>query len=160
MFKSAIRYRNYKAKNRCNNYCSRWLTDESYLEEIPVPSPAAGAVLMRTSRSLISSGTERMLVEFGRAGWIEKVRQQPEKVQQVLDKMRTDGVLATLEAVRSKLDQPIPLGYCNVGRVVESGCRRAGIRGRRSRGFERQPCGIRRGRTQSVRAHSGVGRRR
>jgi len=91
------------------------------LEEIPVPSPAPGGILIRTSRSLISAGTERMLVEFGRANWITKVRQQPEKARQVLDKMRTDGVLATLDAVRSKLDQPIPLGYCNVGRVVDAG---------------------------------------
>ena len=91
------------------------------LEEIPVPSPASGAVLIRTSRSLISAGTERMLVDFGRAGWIEKIRQQPERAQQVLDKMRADGVLATLEAVRSKLDQPIPLGYCNAGRVAAVG---------------------------------------
>jgi predicted dehydrogenase/threonine dehydrogenase-like Zn-dependent dehydrogenase len=91
------------------------------LEEIPVPSPAPGAILIRTSRSLISSGTERMLVEFGRANWITKVRQQPERAHQVVDKMRADGVLATLEAVRSKLDQPIPLGYCNVGRVVDAG---------------------------------------
>ena len=91
------------------------------LEEIPVPIPASAAVLIRTSRSLISSGTERMLVEFGRANWIAKVRQQPEKARQVLDKMQTDGVFATLEAVRSKLDQPIPLGYCNVGRVVAAG---------------------------------------
>jgi predicted dehydrogenase len=89
------------------------------LEDIPVPSPAVGAILIRTSRSLISSGTERMLLEFGRAGWIEKIRQQPERAHQVFDKMRTDGVLATLEAVRAKLDQPIALGYCNVGRVVE-----------------------------------------
>jgi predicted dehydrogenase/threonine dehydrogenase-like Zn-dependent dehydrogenase len=91
------------------------------LEEIPVPRPASGAILIRTSRSLISSGTERMLLDFGRASWVEKIRQQPEKAHQVLDKMRTDGVAATFEAVRSKLDQPIPLGYCNVGRVVESG---------------------------------------
>jgi predicted dehydrogenase/threonine dehydrogenase-like Zn-dependent dehydrogenase len=91
------------------------------LEDIPVPSAAAGAILIRTSRSLISSGTERMLLEFGRANWIEKIRQQPEKAHQVLDKIRTDGVLATLDAVRSKLNQPIALGYCNVGRVVEAG---------------------------------------
>jgi predicted dehydrogenase len=91
------------------------------LEEIPVPVPASGAILIRTSRSLISSGTERMLVEFGRGSWISKIQQQPEKVRQVFDKMRTDGVAATLEAVRSKLDQPIPLGYCNVGRVAEVG---------------------------------------
>jgi predicted dehydrogenase len=91
------------------------------LEEIPVPSPVPGSVLIRTSRSLISSGTERMLLEFGRAGWLAKIGQQPEKARQVLDKMRADGVLATFEAVRSKLDQPIPLGYCNVGHVVETG---------------------------------------
>jgi predicted dehydrogenase len=91
------------------------------LEDIPVPAPGAGAILIRTSRSLISAGTERMLVEFGRAGWVSKIRQQPEKARQVLDKMRTDGVAATLDAVRSKLDQPIPLGYCNVGRVAEAG---------------------------------------
>jgi predicted dehydrogenase/threonine dehydrogenase-like Zn-dependent dehydrogenase len=89
------------------------------LERIPVPSAGANAVLIKTRRSLISSGTERMLLDFGRAGWIDKVRQQPERAYQVLDKMRTDGVAATLEAVRSKLDQPIPLGYCNVGRVAE-----------------------------------------
>jgi predicted dehydrogenase len=98
------------------------------LEEIPVPIPASGAILIRTSRSLISSGTERMLLEFGRAGWIEKIRQQPERAHQVLDKMRTDGVLATIAAVRSKLDQPIPLGYCNVGRVVEVGTAAAEFR--------------------------------
>jgi predicted dehydrogenase len=91
------------------------------LEEIPVPVPRSNSVLIRTTRSLISSGTERMLVDFGRAGWLEKVRQQPDKARQVLDKARTDGVLATIEAVRSKLDQPIPLGYCNVGRVVAVG---------------------------------------
>src|SRR5580698_2214125 len=91
------------------------------LEEIPAPTPAASAVLIRTSRSMLSSGTERMLLDFGRAGWVEKIRQQPEKAQQVFDKMRTDGVFATLEAVRSKLDQPIPLGYCNVGRIAETG---------------------------------------
>jgi predicted dehydrogenase len=91
------------------------------LEEIPVPTPAPSAILIKTSRSMLSSGTERMLLDFGRAGWIDKVRQQPEKAHQVFDKMRADGVLATLEAVRSKLDQPIPLGYCNVGRVAEIG---------------------------------------
>ena len=91
------------------------------LGETPVPSPPSGAILIRTARSLISSGTERMLVDFGRANWVAKIRQQPDKAHQVFDKMRTDGVLATLEAVRSKLDQPIPLGYCNVGRVVEAG---------------------------------------
>jgi threonine dehydrogenase-like Zn-dependent dehydrogenase len=62
-----------------------------------------------------------MLVEFGRAGWIDKARQQPEKVRLVLDKIRTDGLLPTVEAVRGKLEQPISMGYCNAGIVVEAG---------------------------------------
>jgi predicted dehydrogenase/D-arabinose 1-dehydrogenase-like Zn-dependent alcohol dehydrogenase len=61
-----------------------------------------------------------MLLEFGKAGWIDKARQQPDKVRQVLDKMRTDGLESTLETIRAKLDQPVPLGYCNAGAVVES----------------------------------------
>lgn len=62
-----------------------------------------------------------MLLDFGRAGWIEKARQQPDKVKQVLEKISTDGLFNTLDAVRSKLDQPIALGYCNVGRILELG---------------------------------------
>jgi len=62
-----------------------------------------------------------MLVEFGRAGLIAKARQQPDKVRMALDKVRTDGLLPTIEAVRHKLDQPLPLGYCNVGIVVGLG---------------------------------------
>src|SRR5688500_20360469 len=81
----------------------------------PAPTARAGHLLIDSAASLISTGTERMLVEFGRAGLIAKARQQPEKVAQVLAKARTDGVLATLDAVRSKLGQPIPLGYSNVG---------------------------------------------
>jgi predicted dehydrogenase/threonine dehydrogenase-like Zn-dependent dehydrogenase len=87
------------------------------LADVPAPVAAPGSLLIRTTRSLISAGTERMLVDFGRAGWLDKARQQPEKVKQVLDKVRTDGLHPTLEAVRSKLDQPLPLGYCNVGVV-------------------------------------------
>lgn len=61
-----------------------------------------------------------MLVEFAQAGLINKARQQPDKVRQVLDKVRTDGLLPTIGAVRSKLDQPLALGYCNVGEVIEA----------------------------------------
>lgn len=91
------------------------------LVELPLPDFGPGELLIRSSVSLISSGTERMLVEFGRGGLLEKARQQPDKVRQVIDKMRTDGVLETLDAVRSKLDQPVPLGYSNVGTVVAVG---------------------------------------
>ena len=91
------------------------------LEEVPVPNVKAGCVLIKTTRTLVSLGTERMLVEFGKANLIDKARQQPDKVKQVLDKLKTDGVQPTLEAVFNKLGQPLPLGYCNVGRVIAVG---------------------------------------
>jgi predicted dehydrogenase/threonine dehydrogenase-like Zn-dependent dehydrogenase len=90
-------------------------------EDVPCPSAGRGQLLIRTTRSLISPGTERMLLEFARSNLIEKARSQPERVRQVIDKIRTDGLLPTLDAVRHKLDQPLPLGYCNVGRVIQVG---------------------------------------
>jgi len=96
-------------------------TGETILETVPAPLVRKGHILIRTSRSLVSIGTERMLVEFGKSSLISKARQQPEKVKMVLDKIKSDGLMPTLEAVFSKLEQPIPLGYCNVGVVVEVG---------------------------------------
>ena len=90
---------------------------KTVLAEVPEPATPAGSLRILTRRSLISAGTERMLIEFARAGWVERARQHPERVRQVLDKVRTDGVAAAVEAVRSKLDQTLPLGYCNVGQV-------------------------------------------
>jgi predicted dehydrogenase/threonine dehydrogenase-like Zn-dependent dehydrogenase len=95
-------------------------------DEVPAPGSAKGQLLIETRRSLVSAGTERMLLEFGRASWVDKARSQPEKVRQVLDKARTDGVLTTYEAVRSKLGQPLALGYSNVGIVRDVG---AGVHG-------------------------------
>lgn len=94
---------------------------QTLLEEVPVPQVKAGYVLIKTSRTLVSLGTERMLVEFGKANLIDKARQQPDKVKQVLDKIKTDGLQPTLEAVFNKLGQPLPLGYCNVGKVIAVG---------------------------------------
>ncbi|HCH1216702.1 bi-domain-containing oxidoreductase [Vibrio parahaemolyticus] len=89
----------------------------SNLVQAPAPKVTAGNVLIDTSISLISAGTERMLVDFGKASLIDKARQQPDKVKMVLEKVQTDGLMTTLEAVQSKLAQPLPLGYCNVGVV-------------------------------------------
>jgi predicted dehydrogenase/threonine dehydrogenase-like Zn-dependent dehydrogenase len=89
--------------------------------EVPVPNISSGSLLIKTSKTLVSSGTERMLVEFGKAGWIKKASQQPDKVKMVFDKISTDGLKPTLDAVFNKLDQPLPLGYCNVGIVSELG---------------------------------------
>ncbi len=93
------------------------------IELLDVPSPRLkpGHLLIKTSVSLISAGTERMLLEFGKANWIEKVRQQPDKVRMVLDKIKTDGLVPTLEAINNKLDKPLAMGYCNVGEVLQVG---------------------------------------
>ncbi len=89
--------------------------------DIPCPRLLAGHVLIRSHQSLVSTGTEKMLVDFGKANFIDKARKQPDKVRMVLDKVKTDGLLPTIEAVRSKLDQPLTMGYCNVGTVIEVG---------------------------------------
>ncbi|MEZ5849064.1 MAG: bi-domain-containing oxidoreductase [Hyphomicrobiaceae bacterium] len=101
-------------------------TGATEIADVPCPSVGRGQLLIRTTRSLVSSGTERMIVDFGKAGWIDKARQQPDKVRMVLDKAKSDGIVPTIEAVRNKLDQTVPLGYCNVGRVLEVG---AGVTG-------------------------------
>lgn len=100
-------------------------TGVTEVADVPCPEPQRGQLLIRTRRSLVSAGTERMLVDFGKAGWVDKARQQPDKVRQVIDKISTDGLMPTIEAIRNKLDQPLPMGYCNVGTVVEVG---AGVR--------------------------------
>lgn len=94
--------------------------------DVPVPLVGRGCMLICSRASLVSAGTERMLVDFGRANVLEKIRQQPQKARQVLDKVSTDGVAATLEAVQRKLDEPVAMGYSNVGDVVAVG---AGVEG-------------------------------
>ena len=91
------------------------------LADVPAPVPSRGRLLVASRRTLISAGTERMLVEFGQAGLIGKAKAQPEKVKQVIAKIQTDGLLPTLEAVFSKLGEPLPLGYCNAGVVLDAG---------------------------------------
>lgn len=91
------------------------------LEELPSPLVRKGNVLIKTHRSLVSLGTEKMLVEFGKGSLISKARQQPDKVKQVLDKIKTEGLMPTLEAVFNKLGEPLPLGYCNAGEVIAVG---------------------------------------
>jgi len=94
---------------------------DTTVADVPVPAAGNGMMVVEARASLVSAGTERMLVEFGRSGLLDKARSQPDKVKQVLDKVRTDGLRPTIDAVRAKLDQPIPLGYCNAGVVVETG---------------------------------------
>ncbi len=99
---------------------------EIQVADVPSPAIRPGHLLIQTTRSLISSGTERSLVEFSQASLLGKARAQPEKVRQVLQKIKTDGLMPTLEVVFQRLDEPLPLGYCNAGKVVGIG---AGVRG-------------------------------
>ncbi|MFO1367722.1 MAG: bi-domain-containing oxidoreductase [Marinagarivorans sp.] len=94
---------------------------DTLITEVPAPSLSPQQVLIRSHISLISTGTEKMLVDFGKAGLVSKIQQQPDKVRLVLDKIKTDGLLTTLDSVRAKLDEPIALGYCNLGTVIAVG---------------------------------------
>jgi predicted dehydrogenase/threonine dehydrogenase-like Zn-dependent dehydrogenase len=96
-------------------------TGATEVANVPCLAVGRGKLLIGTTRTLVSAGTERMMIEFGKAGWIDKARQQPDKVRMVLDKIKTDGLMPTVDAVFNKLDQPLPLGYCNTGRVLEVG---------------------------------------
>jgi predicted dehydrogenase/threonine dehydrogenase-like Zn-dependent dehydrogenase len=93
---------------------------DTSLVDVPSPVNTESNLLIATKKTLVSAGTERMLVNFGKASYINKARQQPDKVKEVLNKITTDGLMPTIEAVRSKLDQPLPLGYCNAGVVLET----------------------------------------
>jgi threonine dehydrogenase-like Zn-dependent dehydrogenase len=96
-------------------------TGATRIEDVPCPMVPDGHLLIRTRQTLVSAGTEKMLVDFGKSNLLDKARQQPDKVRMVLDKIRNDGLMPTLDAVRAKLDQPIAMGYCNVGTVVQCG---------------------------------------
>ena len=100
-------------------------TGRIFLEDMPSPAPSRGRILIETSRSLISPGTERMLLDFGRAGYLRKARQQPEKLIQLYNKAKSDGFKAAIQTALARLDEPLPLGYCNVGRVLHSGSEKA-----------------------------------
>lgn len=89
--------------------------------EAPAPQAKKGHLLIDTRVSLVSAGTERMLVNFGKGSYLDKALQQPDKVKMVLEKVKTDGLAATFDSVQSKLAQPLPLGYCNVGAVKDVG---------------------------------------
>jgi predicted dehydrogenase/threonine dehydrogenase-like Zn-dependent dehydrogenase len=89
--------------------------------DVPAPALRRGQLLIATSRTLISVGTERSLVTFGKANVLQKARLQPDKVRAVIEKIRTDGLAPTIEAVLGKLDQPLPMGYSNVGTVLAVG---------------------------------------
>lgn len=92
---------------------------ESELREVPPPALLAGGLLVRTAASLISAGTEKMVIELSKKSLIGKARERPDLVRQVISKARTQGVLNTFQAVMSQMDKPLALGYSAAG-VVEA----------------------------------------
>ena len=94
---------------------------EIALIETPIPKLKKGQVLIKSSKTLLSSGTEKFLIDFGKSNLFQKALKQPERVKDVLNKTKTDGIINTVKSVQSKLDEPIPLGYCNVGTILEVG---------------------------------------
>src|SRR5574337_136062 len=91
------------------------------VEEVPVPTPRAGAALVKTAASLVSAGTERMVVEFAEKSLIGKARARPDLVKQVLDRARREGLLNTVQSAFNRLDQPMALGYSSAGTILALG---------------------------------------
>jgi len=118
---------------------------KTQLVEVPTPRIKSGHFYIQTTTSLISAGTERMLIDFGKGNYLQKARKQPDKVKMVLDKVKTDGLLPTVDAVFAKLGTPLPLGYCNVGRIkgreTGDGRQETGDDGRQETGDGRQEIG-------------------
>jgi predicted dehydrogenase/threonine dehydrogenase-like Zn-dependent dehydrogenase len=103
-------------------------TGKTSVVEVPKPIPKAGTVLVKTAISLVSAGTERMLVEFAGKSLVGKARSRPDLVRQVMDKARREGLLTTVEAAFNRLDQPMVLGYSSAGTIVELGTDVQGFR--------------------------------
>ncbi|MGG7662167.1 bi-domain-containing oxidoreductase [Dyadobacter sp. BHUBP1] len=96
-------------------------TGDTLLLDVPVPLVRKGCVLIKTRKSLVSAGTERMLIEFSKANFLSKARQQPDKLRIIFEKIRADGFWKTTRSVLRRMDQLLPLGYCNIGEVVAIG---------------------------------------
>ncbi len=103
-------------------------TGETLVEEVPVPLPRRGQALVRVAASLVSAGTERMVVEFAGKSLLGKARARPDLVRQVVDKMKREGVLNAVRAAYQRLDQPMPLGYSSAGVIVALGDGMEGFR--------------------------------
>ena len=91
------------------------------VEDVPVPTPREGMALVKVSASLVSAGTERMVVEFAEKSYLGKARSRPDLVKQTLDKAKREGVMPTVQAVFNRLDQPMALGYSTAGTIIALG---------------------------------------
>lgn len=91
------------------------------VEDVPIPTPREGQALVKVSASLVSAGTERMVVEFAEKSLVGKARSRPDLVKQVLDKAKREGVVSTMQTAFNRLDQPMALGYSTAGTIIALG---------------------------------------
>ncbi|HBO42810.1 MAG TPA: hypothetical protein DD670_02500 [Planctomycetaceae bacterium] len=91
--------------------------------DVPRPLLMPDGIVVRTRKSLISAGTEKMMLQLGKKSLLGKAKERPDLVKKVLDKVRRDGFLAAFKTVRDKLDSDVPLGYSNTGEVLEVGAK-------------------------------------
>ncbi|MBV6402782.1 MAG: L-threonine 3-dehydrogenase [Anaerolineales bacterium] len=103
-------------------------TGKATIEDVPMPTPREGQALVKVATSLVSAGTERMVVEFAEKSLVGKARSRPDLVKQVLDKARREGVVNTMQAAFNRLDQPMALGYSSAGTIVALGKNMRGIK--------------------------------
>ncbi len=104
-------------KQVIQNYKTGKLT----VENVPVPSLSKGKILVKNHFSLVSAGTEKTMIEFGKKNLMAKAKSRPELVKQILDKIKTDGLITTYKAAMRRLGEPVPLGYSSAGEVIETG---------------------------------------
>ncbi|HRK91030.1 MAG TPA: bi-domain-containing oxidoreductase [Anaerolineales bacterium] len=103
-------------------------TGQTIVEDVPIPTPREGQALVKVVASLVSAGTERMVVEFAEKSYLGKARSRPDLVKQTLDKAKREGILPTVQAVFNRLDQPMGLGYSTAGTIVALGKNMQGFR--------------------------------
>ncbi|MFN8427149.1 MAG: bi-domain-containing oxidoreductase [Anaerolineales bacterium] len=103
-------------------------TGKASIEDVPVPTPREGQALVKVEASLVSAGTERMVVEFAEKSLVGKARSRPDLVKQVLDKAKREGVVNTMQAAFNRLDQPMALGYSSAGTIIALGKKMQGFK--------------------------------
>ncbi len=111
-----------------NQILQSYRTGELWLAEVPAPALRSGGAIVRSACSLVSAGTERMIIELAKKSLVGKAKARPDLVKKVIAKIKTEGLSQTIEKVFAKLDTPIPLGYSCAGTVVELGAGVSGLK--------------------------------
>ncbi|HIJ83877.1 MAG TPA: alcohol dehydrogenase catalytic domain-containing protein, partial [Magnetococcales bacterium] len=96
-------------------------TGELDIKDVPAPLLTGHTVLVRNIASLISAGTEKIKVDTARMNLLNKARNRPDLVRQVVTNVQQEGLLPTVKKVLNKLDTPVSLGYASCGEVVAVG---------------------------------------